>query len=64
MYLKKETLKLGYNKDLPEEILLNATVGENITYIVAYQQRDSTADVTKDQNQDQDMVFSQSDFLG
>ena len=56
-------MKLGNNKDLPEEIL-HATVGENITYIVAYQQQDSTADVTKDQNQDQDMVFSQSDFLG
>ena len=64
MFPKKATLKLGNNKDLPEEILLNDTVGENITYIVADQQRDSTADVTKDQNQDQDMVFSQSDFLG
>jgi hypothetical protein len=37
MYLKKETLKLGYNKDLAEEILFNATFGENITYIVADQ---------------------------
>jgi len=27
MYLKKETLKLGYNKDLAEEILFNATFG-------------------------------------
>ena len=60
---KKETLKLGNNKDLPEEIL-HATVGENITYIVAYQQQDSTADVTKDQNQDQDMGFSLSEYLG
>jgi len=35
MFPKKATLKLGNNKDLPEEILLNATFGENITYIVA-----------------------------
>ena len=54
-------MKLGNN--LPEEIL-HATVGENITYIVACQQQDSTADVTKDQNQDQDIGFSHSEFLG
>ena len=64
MYQIKATTNVGQNKDLPEEILLNATDGENITYIVADQQRNSTADVTKDQNQDQDMGFSESDFLG